>query len=371
MKNSLFVPETMTRQNIRADFGSAASPLRIWLNHTYATNYWIAKMIKDNPDGMPVVLLTTGKNPLSPVLQAGDYMEIEPPGEVVGDEYVDWTLDFARQHNVDVFIPMREIGAIAARVAEFNAFGTNVLVSPPSSIDLLEDKNLAYETCKELGIAIPPWRVATGAHEMLNAYNSLQDEIGTTETVCIKPVQGVGATGFRRITNRKPDLDSLLLKPQEEVSLDSLLAILQTAEDNSQQIPEYMLMPYLDEPEISFDCLSDYDGALITSVSRSKNGKIRSLTNKPMDAAKIVHQICDAFSLAYLTNTQIRWYHGQPVLLETNTRISGGMYAASLGGLNFPWEAIKLSLTGKTSEDVHRDVDLSYTSVSSVVRFRD
>lgn len=369
MKNSLFIPETMPRQNIRAEFGSSARPLHIWLNHTYATNYWIAKMIKDNPDGMPVVLLTTGKNPLSPVLQAGDYMEIEPPEEVVGDEYVDWTLAFARQHNVDVFIPMREIGAIAARVSEFNAFGTNVLVSPPSSIDLLEDKNLAYEACKELGISVPPWRVATGAHEMLNAYNSLQEEIGTTETVCIKPVQGVGATGFRRITNRKPDLDSLLLKPQEEVSLDSLLAILQTAEDNGQQIPEYMLMPYLDEPEISFDCLSDYDGALIASVSRSKNGKIRSLTNKPMDAAKIVHQICDAFSLSYLTNTQIRWYHGQPVLLETNTRISGGMYAASLGGLNFPWEAIKLSLTGKTSEDVHRHVDLSYTSVSAVVQF--
>lgn len=371
MKNSIFLPETMPRQNIRPDFGSASSPLRVWLNHTYATNYWIAKMIKDNPDGVPVVLLTTGKNPLSPVLQAGDYKEIEPPEEVVGDEYVNWTLNFAREHNVDVFIPMREIGAIAARVSEFNAFGTNVLVSPPSSIDLLEDKNLAYKVCKELGISVPPWRVATGAGEMFSAYTSLQEEIGTTETVCIKPVSGVGATGFRRITDRKPDLDSLLLKPQEEVSLDSLLTILQTAEENGQAVPEYMLMPYLDEPEISFDCLSDYDGKLITTVSRSKNGKIRSLTNNPMPAAEIVNQICDAFSLAYLTNTQIRWYHGKPVLLETNTRISGGMYAASLGGINFPWEAIKLSLTGETSTETHNAVDFSYTSVSSVVLFRD
>lgn len=369
MENSIFVPEMMPRQNLRPNLEPAV-PLRIWLNHTYATNYWIAKMIKDNPDGVPVFLLTTGKNPLSPVLQAGDYMEIEPPEEVIGDEYVNWTLDFARKHDVDVFIPMREIGAIAARVAEFNAFGTNVLVSPPSSINLLEDKNLAYKACKELGIAVPPWRVATGAHEMLNAYNSLQDEIGTSETVCIKPVSGVGAEGFRRITNKKPDLDSLLLKPQEEVSLDSLLNILWKAEDAGQVIPEYMLMPYLDEPEISFDCLSDYDGNLITSVSRSKNGKVRSLTNKPMAAADIVHQICDVFSLAYLTNTQIRWYHGKPVLLETNTRISGGMYAASLGGINFAWEAIKLSLTGTTGDDVHNAVDFSYTSVSAVVPFR-
>lgn len=369
MENLIFLPETMPRQNLRSTLDSA-TPLRIWLNHTYATNYWIAKMIKDNPDGVPVFLLTTGKNPLSPVLQAGDYMEIEPPEEVVGDEYVNWTLNFARTHQVDVFIPMREIGAIAERVAEFNAFGTNVLVSPPSSINLLEDKNLAYETCKELGIAVPPWRVATGAQEMLNAYNSLQEEIGTSETVCIKPVSGVGATGFRRVTDKKPDLDSLLLKPQEELSLDLLLTILQAAEDDGQNVPEYMLMPYLDEPEISFDCLSDYDGKLITTVSRSKNGKVRSLTNKPMAAADIVHQICEAFSLAYLTNTQIRWYHGKPVLLETNTRISGGMYASSLGGLNFPWEAIKLSLTGETSADVHNAVDLSYTSVSAVVQFK-
>lgn len=369
MKNSLFVPETMPRQNARPEIGS--TPLRIWLNHTYATNYWIAQMIKENPDGVPVFLLTTGKNPLSPVLQAGDYMELEPPEEVSGDEYVNWTLAFARQHNVDVFIPMREIGAIAARVSEFNAFGTNVLVSPPSSINLLEDKNLTYTACKELGISVPPWRTATGAQEMWDAYTSLQEEIGQSETVCIKPISGVGATGFRRIKNSKPDLASLLLNPQEEISLNLLLEILQTAEDNGQAVPEYMVMPFLDEPEISFDCLSDYDGTLITSVSRSKNGKVRHLTNNPMPAADIVHQICDEFALAYLTNTQVRWYHGKPVLLETNTRISGGMFAASLGGLNFPWEAIKLSLTGAIGSDVYKAVDFSYTSVSSVVPFRD
>ena len=201
--------------------------------------------------------------------------------------------------------------------------------------------------------------------------DGLQEEIGTSETVCIKPVSGVGATGFRMITDKKPNLDTLLLKPQEEISLNSLLTILQTAEDEGQPVPEYMLMPYLDEPEISFDCLSDYSGKLITTVSRSKNGKIRTLTNNPMPAAEMVGRICSEFALAYLTNTQIRWYHGEPVLLETNTRISGGMYAAYLEGINFAWEAIKLSLTGTTGNDIHKAVNFSYTSVPSVVRFRD
>lgn len=57
---------------------STSNPLRIWLNHTYSTNYWIANMIQNNPDEMPVHIIMSGKDISSPNLQAGNEAWCEP-----------------------------------------------------------------------------------------------------------------------------------------------------------------------------------------------------------------------------------------------------------------------------------------------------
>lgn len=361
--NSVFVPSLLATGGY-----TQSAPLKIWLNQTYATNYWIISMLRDNPDNIPVKIYTTSDKMSSPVLQAGDYVELEPARDsVTGTEYVEWALGFCAKHGIDVFVPMRGMAGIAGRVKDFEALGTRVLVSPRDAVILLDDKDLAYKSARENGIAVPPWRIASNAEEMANAYYDLKTELEDNEMVCIKPVQGVGAAGFRTIVNSRPTLDDLLSKPRNEISLDGLLEILAHTEANGQPVPAFMVLPYLDEPEVSVDCLSDMDGRIIAAIPRSKDGSLRKLATDAGKAIDIAVAMSETYGLRYLTNTQIRWFRGEAVLLETNTRISGGMYASALAGVNLPWEGIKLALTGKVDEPFDIRLGGTFTNLSSVV----
>lgn len=345
------------------------NPLRIWFNQTYGTNYWIAQLLKDNPEGVPVQIITSSDRPESPVLLAGDEVYMEPlRSELSGDAYVDWALDFCVKNAVKLFIPMREIANISGRKAEFNAAGVAVLGSPKESIDLLEDKNLAYISARENGIPVPPWRIAAGEQQFRDAYVSLHEEIEGQERICIKPVAGVGAEGFRMITDKKPSIKNLINHPGFDIELSVLLDILKRTEDAGEAVPELMLMPYLAEPEVSVDCLSDLNGNILAAIPRSKRGKFQDISADDYQSIEIATAMVKTYKLSHLTNTQVRWFRGEPVLLETNARISGGMYASQFAGLNMPWEGVKLALFGKIDGPLEVKFGATYTSVPSVIR---
>jgi biotin carboxylase len=367
MSNTLIVSPAGTR-NLNGF--TDGHPLRVWLNQTYATNYWIVDMIRNNPDGVPVSVYTTSDRDTSPVLQAGDHSSLEPDRDaLVGDDYVDWALEYCRKNFIDVFIPMRGMIPISARVHEFEAAGTKVLVSPADSVALLDDKNLAYLSAKENGIAVPPWYIASSAGEMEEAYYKLRDELEVDERVVIKPVQGVGAAGFRIIKNDKQTLDDILEKPKNVISIKELIEVLSDTEAKGQEVPAFMVLPFLDEPETSVDCLSDVDGRVIAAVPRSKKSSFRTLAQDAQSTIDLAVMVSETYGLRYLTNTQIRWFRGEPVLLETNTRISGGMYASALAGINLPWEGIKLALTGAVEEPFNLKLGDVFVNLSSVVPF--
>lgn len=347
-----------------------SNPLRVWLNQTYATNYWIVDMIRRNPENVPVSIYATSDRANSPVLQAGDFSSLEPDrDELVGDAYVDWAIEYCKANRIDVFIPMRGMIPISVRVADFEAIGTKVLVSPADSVALLDDKNLAYASAKENGIAVPPWYIASSTEEMETAYYRLRDELETHEEIVIKPVQGVGAAGFRVIKNDRLSMASILEKPKNEIGIKELLEIFAYTEAEGKEIPAFMVLPYLNEPETSVDCLSDIDGRVIAAIPRSKSGSFRTLANNAQTTIDLAVKVSETYGLRYLTNTQIRWFRGEPVLLETNTRISGGMYASAMAGVNLPWEGIKLALTGAVNEPFDIRLGGTFTNLSSVVPF--
>lgn len=323
--------------------------MRIWFNQTYGTNYWIVKMVQENPDNVPVHVITTSDKAESPVLAAGNESHLEPSrGILTGNDYVDWALNFCKEKDIRVFIPMREIAAISGRQEEFARLGVAVLASPKDSIELLEDKNLAYISARDNGIPVPPWRIASTEKSFRDAYVSLLDEIEGKESICIKPVEGVGGEGYRKIVTTQTSIDDLLLKPKHVVNLKELLDIFKRTEDAGIALPEFMLMPYLAEPEVSVDCLSDINGDILAAIPRSKDDKSRTIADDAGESIEIARQMAKTYKLAYLTNTQTRLYRGKPVLLETNARISGGMFASPFAGINMPWEGVKLALTGNS-----------------------
>lgn len=320
--------------------------LNIWLNRTYATNYWFLQMLRSNPDGVDVRLFATHTDPTSPVLQAADVSGAEP--SVSGDAYVDWVLEYCVANRIDVLLPGRGVLGIAQRVEEFEAVGVRVLVSPAASIALLDDKDATYSSASGLGLPVPPWCTARGAQEMAEAYASLRAELEPDEAVCIKPVVGVGGEGFRVIDDRAFSLDDLLAAPAHRVRLDDVLSAMTAAEDAGREVPRFMVLPYMASPEISVDCLSTAFGETLAALPRAKAGRQRTFEAHRPEAVEIARRVVDSYQLAYLSNTQLRWWRGELALLEVNTRPSGGLYASQLTGVNLPWAAVQLATSGST-----------------------
>lgn len=338
-------------------------PLRIWFNRSFATSYWLIKMIRENADGRSVSIFATHVDPSSPVLQAADHAGEE--STLDGDDYIKWCIDYCAKNAIDVFIPRNNIDLIAENIDIFTAAGIKVLASSHESIRLLGDKNLTYKRAQEIGVSVPPWRIADTEQSIRDALESLSEEVGQDTRIVIKPTVGVGAQGFRVLTHKPFTIDDLLVE-NDDVAVSDVLHAYRQAEERGEDTPEIMLLPWLDAPEISIDSLSDDKGNLIKYIPRTKDGdRFTRISNRFPEAIEQLEKMHEHFDLRYLTNTQFRWWKGQPVLLETNTRASGGLYATMLTGTNFMWEAIKLAL-GEEIAKTQPVLDKAYISLDTI-----
>ncbi len=299
------------------------------------------RMLRDNPDGRDVRLYATNVDPDAPALAASDVRGVEP--RRVGDEeYAAFALDFCRRHGIDVLVPPRRLGALAGRAEEFARAGTRLMCSPPAAIDVLTSKSRTYEAAGPIGVPVPPWRVVSDAESFRTAVGELA---ASGERVCMKPAGEFSAFGFRLVDDRPLGISDLLAAPAPVVSVDAVAGAMRRASDAGRAVPEFLVMPYLDGPEVSVDCLSAPDGTLLTAVPRAKQGRYRLLLDDP-EPVDIARRLVGHFGLAYLSNVQLRHRAGRPVLLEANPRASAGLFQTSFAGLNLPWAAVRLLLTG-------------------------
>ena len=346
---------------------STAHPVRIWFNRPFATSYWLFHMLRDNPDGYPVKIYATQTDPTSPVFQGADYGELEP--DLQGNAYVDWALDFCERHGIELFFPRKWIELIVEAEDRFAALGVKLIASSPKAIRLFEDKNLTYRAALEAGVAVPPWRVASDAESFERELHSLQAELESSDRIVVKPTVGVGAQGFR-ILDEKPRTINRILEGGLRVSSGELIEGYERAEAAGETLPELMLLPYLEEPELSVDCLNSPEGELLKTIPRAKlSGRQRLFTDEYPEAVELVERLYAGRDLRYITNTQLRWWRGQLVLLETNTRPAGGLYATSLTGVNLIWDAVALALRGEATPKKPRLVD-SYVALESFTELK-
>ena len=340
--------------------------LNIWFNRSYATSYWLMKMLRSNEDNTPVTIFASHVDATSPVLQGADHAFIEP-SDLSEDDYLLWALEFCSTHKIDVLIPTQHAPIIASNVHKFELVGTRVLVNTVENITLFEDKEAAYVDLAKNGFPVPPYAVARSASEFVEKLAELKATLPEGKQVIIKPISGVGAAGFRIIDDAPYTVNDLLTKPSAKVSAQKIVDALQTAEDNNELVPALMLMPFLESPEISVDCLSTFDGKVIAALPRTKDsGRLTQFSDRFPEAAQWARKLVETYGLSYLTNTQFRWYDGALVVLETNTRMSGGLFASSMLDINMVWLAIKVLL----EEDVqpqNPQLNRAYTHVSLFV----
>jgi hypothetical protein len=311
------------------------SRVRVWLNRTYAENVFFMDQLRRNPSDRAVEIHATHADPDSPVLAAADTADLEPEG-LSPAAYVEYALDQCARRGIDVFVPRLHQAAIVAHRAEFAAAGTALLAPTPEAVAVFEDKATAYEAVRSVGVPVPPWWRVRTADELLAAVEELE---AGGHRACFKPAAGAGGVGFRVITRAPFSLAHLEGFPGPYVQLDLVVEALR----RSGEPVDWLVMPRLEQPEVSVDCLTGTDNRLRLAVGRTKNGRRRGFTldERWLEPARL---IAEGFGLHHLSNVQFRMFGGRPVLMDVNTRPAGGLHQLSLCGVNAPWAAVQLAL---------------------------
>ncbi|GHK02273.1 hypothetical protein SY2F82_40700 [Streptomyces sp. Y2F8-2] len=331
------------------------SRVRVWLNRTYAENVFFMDQLRRNPSDRAVEIHATHGDPDSPVLAAADTADLEPEG-LSPAAYVEYALDQCARRGIDVFVPRLHQSAIVAHHAEFEAVGTALLAPPPEAVAVFEDKVVAYEAVQAIGVPVPPWFRVRSADQLVAAVEEL--EAGGYKA-CFKPASGAGGVGFRVVTRAPFSLAHLTGFPSPYVPLDLVVEALEQAEEPV----DWLVMPRLEQPEVSVDCLTGPDNRVRLAIGRTKNGRRRGFTQHEqwLEPAR---RIAEEFGLHYLSNIQFRMFGERPVLMDVNTRPAGGLHQLSLCGVNAPWAAVQLALGEDAGEITPPFLGQDYTVVS-------
>lgn len=331
------------------------SRVRVWLNRTYAENVFFMDQLRRNPSDRAVDIHATHGDVDSPVLAAADTADLEPEG-LSPAAYVEYALDQCRRRGIDVFVPRLHQAAIVAHRADFAAAGTALLAPTPEAVAVFHDKVIAYEAVQAIGVPVPPWWRVRTASELVAAVEALE---AAGHKACFKPASGAGGVGFRVITRAPFSLAQLSGFPSPYVQLDMVVEALEQAEEQV----DWLVMPRLEQPEVSVDCLTGPDNLIRLSIGRTKNGRRRGFTLQEqwLEPAR---RIAEGFGLHYLSNIQFRMFGDVPVLMDVNTRPAGGLHQLSLCGVNAPWAAVQLALGEDPGEIVPPFLGQDYAVVS-------
>lgn len=331
------------------------SRVRVWLNRTYAENVFFMDQLRRNPSDRAVEIHATHGDPDSPVLAAADTAELEPEG-LSPAAYVEFALDQCQKRGIDVFVPRLHQAAIVAHRAEFAAVGTALLAPPPEAVAVFHDKVIAYEAVQAVGVPVPPWWRVRTADELVAAVEELEAD---GHKACFKPASGAGGVGFRVITRAPFSLAQLGGFPSPYVSLDMVVEALAQSDEQV----DWLVMPRLEQPEVSVDTLTGPDNRVRLAIGRTKNGRRRGFTRHEqwLEPARL---IAEGFGLHYLSNIQFRMFGDRPVLMDVNTRPAGGLHQLSLCGVNVPWAAVQLALGEDTGVIEPPFLGQDYTVVS-------
>ncbi|WP_151480364.1 ATP-grasp domain-containing protein [Streptomyces albicerus] len=331
------------------------SRVRVWLNRTYAENVFFMDQLRRNTCGRAVEIHATHGDPDSPILAAADTAALEPEG-LSPAAYVEYALDQCARHSIDVFVPVLHQATLVEHREEFAAVGTALLAPPAEAVHTFQDKVTAYEAVKEIGVPVPPWWRVRTEDELVAAVDALE---AAGHKACFKPASGAGGVGFRIITRTPFSLMHLSGFPSPYVPLDLVVEALRQTDEPV----DWLVMPRLEQPEVSVDCLTGPDGRVRMAVGRTKNGRRRGFTLNPswIEPSRL---LAESFGLHYLTNIQFRMLGDEPVLMDVNTRPAGGLHQLSQCGVNAPWAAVRLALGEEPGELVPPFLGQDYTVVA-------
>lgn len=317
--------------------------ITVWMNHWFSTAVSIIELMRK---GYAFHLISTNEHELSVIRNVSDEWYQEPV--LKDDEYVEFCLDFCKEHDVQVFMPRRGMVCISENKDRFEKIGVRVMVDRYEMVSILNRKDQAfrYFAEKEIG-AVPDYRIVNKVNDFVKAYEELSQKY---KQVCFKFVRDEGGKSYRLIDNERRGYAALFKKQTTRITMDEAVAALSERE----VFAPVMVMPFLSGDEVSVDCLNTGKGLIM--LPRIKGYEKHEIYQFDDEIIELCERFQKEAGLECPYNIQFKYLDGIPYFLEVNTRMSGGVQMGCYaGGVNLPQIAMKKLLGEEADWQLKRE----------------
>ncbi|MFX1318089.1 MAG: ATP-grasp domain-containing protein [Promethearchaeota archaeon] len=306
----------------------------------------LIRMLKENGE-RPVEIIGTDMDtePIGKYLTDGFYQV--PPGH--SDTYIPKMLEIIEKEKPDVLFPESsfEVYPLALNKSQFEALGTQVLVSNPESIKMANNKLQMYNAIqKNTDIPLPKFHSARS----LSEFHEVIEQLGYPRNpIVFKPQVGKGSRGVR-ILDSKIDRKRQLMQ-EKPTSKYMSLPEFDSIFENVEAFPELLVMEWLEGMELTADTLAMDGRELLTTVKTVEQARwgviVRGELVKRPDLVEQTRKILKAIPLSFCVNLQFI----ADRIIEINPRVSTFIYQKDLIA---PYLAVKLAIGELTEQEVRK-----------------
>lgn len=323
--------------------------MRIWFNHWFSTAYHFINALKENGH----YVIATNERDTCVYKINSDEFYIEPVFDNE-EEYFRWALKFCMDYHIDVFFVKRNMKIINSTRLFFDRIGTKVICEDsPQLYQLMNNKKNSADFLECFNVCkIPEMIRVNRKRDFAYAYEHLSKK---HEKVCIKYNEDEGGQSFKLIQDRKPSMDRISENNGLVYSYDYIMQCMTMG----VAFKPLLVMPYLEGPEVSIDCLNTSKGFI--AVPRQKLSNRVTRIDMDEKLINIAHKIQDALKCTAPYNIQLRKHNGEWYFLETNARLSGGAWKAKYNGIDFVNTVVD-DISGNLKElpkPIQKQMDLS------------
>ena len=334
--------------------------MRIWFNKTFSTIGAVFRNLRQSTPTGEVSLICTHTHATAAAFLAADESYLEPV-DLTGLDYLEWCVDFCRQHNIQLFWPGKEAALISHHHSLIRAIGTQVLsVADYDTLTLLHNKADFYADLSPDVAQSMDFIAVNNADEFDNAVTILS---ASHERLCVKPAESVFGLGFRILDTQRDSITQLLKGVEYQIPQHEL----RQGMNNTPQFATLLVMEHLGGHEWSVDCAGRH-GQLLCAVQRKKPllaGHGQTIDNNA-DIHGMVTRLTAHYRLNGLFNIQFKDGAHGPRLLEINPRPSGGFGMACLSGANLAHIALQ-SIKGESFQPPVIRYGLKVTEINTPV----
>jgi carbamoylphosphate synthase large subunit len=296
----------------------------------HASQRDIAELVRRGSNGNIKVISSHGSDREDIFMTADEYF-VEPSSSSVADfDYAEWALNTATAKRVGGMMAMRHRKNLLAVRDHFAVRGVRLAAGAldADTIDLCDHKDRFTVAMKAAGIPVTETIAANSLDELRSA---IADIAATGTEVCVKPSVGVYGRGFWHFVPGLNPFSLFSTIDANQVDPEVYMEAYAKAEKPGTMI----VMQYLSGIESSVDCVCDA-GTLVAHAVRQKSSDRQTVFTGGREV-EVARAVVAELKLDGLVNVQTKAdAAGNPVLLEVNTRPSGGVGYSAAAGVNLP-----------------------------------